>query len=188
MDSEFPTGMDGMEAARQLRRIDKTVLLIFVTNMAQLAIQGYEVEALDFIVKPLNRAAFLLKMTRALGRTGTRQGRTIPVLADGETVRLHVDRIRYVSVDGHYVVYHSPEGVFSEYSTLAAAEKKLGDAAFCRCDRGCLVNLRYVSVIRTGLCVVDGEELAIARPRYGQFKQAYAEYLSGSFAGMRGEE
>ena len=180
LDIEFPSGLSGMEAARQLRKIDKSVILIFVTNMAQMAIQGYEVDALDFLVKPLDSAFFLLKMIRALGRVIPQRDKQISILVEGETVRLHVNRIRYLTVEGHYVVYHSREGTFYEYGTLAAAEKRLSDSAFCRCDRGCMVNLRFVTAIRAGECVVDGEKLAIARPRYRQFKRAYADFLSGT--------
>ncbi len=187
MDIEFPSGISGMEAAHKLRKMDRTVILIFVTNIAQMAIQGYEVDALDFLVKPLEPSFFLLKMTRALGRALSRQDHQILIQTEGETVPLHVNLIRYVLVDGHYVIYHSREGIFSEYSTLAAAEKKLNAPIFCRCDRGCLVNLRFVTAIRAGICVVDGEELTIARTRYSQFKQAYAAFLAGQ-AGRVGEE
>lgn len=87
--------------------------------------------------------------------------------------------LRYLTVDGHYVIYHSKEGTFAEYITLNAAEKKLNDPAFFRCDRGYLVNLRYVEQIRKSTCLVDGEELPIARTQFGKFKQAYARYLGG---------
>ncbi|WP_303926907.1 LytTR family DNA-binding domain-containing protein [Subdoligranulum variabile] len=58
MDIEFPQGQNGMEAARALRRMDSTVVLIFVTNIAQMAVEGYEVDALDFIVKPVDPMPF----------------------------------------------------------------------------------------------------------------------------------
>ena len=58
MDIEFPQGQNGMEAARALRRMDSTVVLIFVTNIAQMAVEGYEVDALDFIVKLVDPMPF----------------------------------------------------------------------------------------------------------------------------------
>lgn len=179
MDIEFPAGLDGMSAARELRRMDATVVLIFITNMAQLAVQGYEVEALDFIVKPVDKYTFLLKMTRALGRVVRRSQECITVRADGETVSLRVSLIRYLKVDGHYVVYHSREGTFAEYISLSAAEKKLGDPAFYRCDRGCLVNMRFITQIGQNTCTVDGEELDLARKQHSRFLRAYAEFLNG---------
>ena len=177
MDIEFPHGQSGMEAARALRRMDSAVVLIFVTNIAQMAVEGYEVDALDFIVKPVDPYAFRLKMTRALSRVTRSTSNRIAVRQEGDLLSLRVGLIRYLTVEGHYVTYHSREGDFSEYLSLAAAEKKLNSPLFCRCDRGCLVNLRYVSEIRKDVCVVDGEELVIARTQRAQFVRAYAEYL-----------
>ena len=179
LDIEFPTGQSGMQAARALRRIDSTVVLIFVTNIAQMAVEGYEVDALDFIVKPVDRYAFRLKMTRALSRVMQNTSDRITVRQDGEIRGLQVHLIRYLTVDGHYVTYHFREGDFSEYISLSAAEKKLNSPLFCRCDRGCLVNLRYVSAVKKDVCVVDGQELVIARTQRAQFLKAYAEYLGG---------
>ena len=150
MDVEFLSGANGIEAAHQLRKIDKTVVLVFVTRMAQMAVKGYEVDALDFIVKPVDNYSFLLKMTRILDRVAIRPDDMFCVCAEGEIISLHIRMLRYLTVDGHYVIYHSKEGTFAEYITLNAAEKKLNDPAFFRCDRGCLVNLRYVEQILPG--------------------------------------
>lgn len=59
-------GMSGMEASKEIRKIDPNFILLFVTNLAQYAIQGYSVEAMDFIVKPLNYYVFEIKFQRAL--------------------------------------------------------------------------------------------------------------------------
>ena len=61
MDIRLP-GMDGMQTARQLRRMDHTVLLVFLTSLAQYAVEGYEVEAVDYIIKPITYPALRLKM------------------------------------------------------------------------------------------------------------------------------
>ena len=79
MDIDMPE-MDGMEAARLLRQMDKQVLLIFVTNMAHYAIKGYEVDALDFILKPLDKYSFALKMERALTRISTHKENSILIV------------------------------------------------------------------------------------------------------------
>ena len=63
LDIQFSQGMDGMNAARQLRKTDPSVLLIFVTNLAQMALHGYEVDALDFVVKPWRSAGTMSSTT-----------------------------------------------------------------------------------------------------------------------------
>ncbi len=62
MDIELP-GINGMEAAHRLREIDQQVILIFVTNMAQFAVKGYEVDALDYIIKPAQYGPLSIKLT-----------------------------------------------------------------------------------------------------------------------------
>ena len=64
MDIEMPL-MDGMTAAKRIRELDQSVIIIFITNMAKYAIKGYEVGALDFVLKPVSYFAFSLKITKA---------------------------------------------------------------------------------------------------------------------------
>lgn len=74
MDIEMPH-LNGMEAAQKIRELDKEVVIVFITNMAQYAIKGYEVDALDFILKPLNYYTFSMRFTRAVGRVKNREGK-----------------------------------------------------------------------------------------------------------------
>lgn len=171
---------DGIDAAKALRKIDGTVILIFVTNMAQLAVRGYEVDAMDFIVKPIDKLTFALKLKRALGRLLPRENAKILIKSDGDFISVNACALRYIEVDGHYVVYHSPDGEVREYTTLAAAEKKIsGGGVFVRCNRGQAVNLRYVTAIRRDTVDIDGEELILARTQRNAFIKAYAEYMAG---------
>ncbi len=171
---------NGLEAAKALRKTDKTVIIIFVTNMAQLAVRGYEVDALDFIVKPLDKLVFALKFKRALVRVSSPSSAKIIIKQDGELISVNAGVLRYIEVDGHYIIYHSPEGNHKEYITLSAAEKKLGSRGkFVRCNRGQLVNMRYVTAIKKDSVIVDGEELVLARTQKNAFVKAFADYIAG---------
>ena len=183
MDIQFAHGIDGMTAAKKMRKIDPSVLLIFVTNLAQMAVQGYEVDALDFVVKPLEKYAFHLKMQRALGRISSRMQTLIHIRDKSGDVFIDTHRIRYLEVNGHYVIYHTQEGSFTEYISLTAAEKKLNDPAFFRCDRGLTINMRMLSKIEGDSCVVDGETLIVAHILRNELKHAFVEYLSGKRSG-----
>ena len=105
MDIELP-GMNGMEAAKRLRETDTSVSLMFVTNMAQFAVNGYEVDALDFIVKPIIWEQFRLKLGRALSRTGLAGDVVLPVKTADGFVSVPASRLKYVEVMGHRLVYH----------------------------------------------------------------------------------
>lgn len=180
MDIMLHEEIDGMEAARQLRAMDQSVLLIFVTNLAQMAVHGYEVDALDFVVKPLDHYAFHLKMQRALRRIPARNRAVVMIRdRDNGTYYIESSRIQYLEVEGHSVAYHTREGIFHENISLTAAEEKINDPAFFRCDRGRTINMRMISRIHDDLCTVDGIDLVVARVLKGNLKRMYAQYLSG---------
>ena len=178
MDIEMP-GENGLEVARMLRETDKSVLLIFVTNMAQYAVSGYEVDALDFIVKPVNRYTLAMKMKRAIARTAKRLDDAVQIKSEGELYTIRASSVKYVESDGHYVIYHTAEGNFSEYGTLKIAENKLGKRCFVRCNRCYLVNLRYVDAVKRDCAVIGGEELLISRPQKKAFLSAFSKFLGG---------
>ena len=178
LDIDLP-GINGMEAAQLLRIYDEVTPIIFVTNLAQYAVKGYEVDALDYIVKPVDKYAFALKMQRALDRVARRKDADILLkTADGAEC-LQVSHIKYLEVQGHYVIYHTYFGNYSVYSTLSAEEKRLPARQFVKCNRNLFVNLRYIESVGDGMCVLAGEELPISRPQKKAFVQALQNYMHG---------
>lgn len=178
MDIEMP-GMNGLETARALRQMDMSVILVFVTNMAQFAVNGYEVDAMNYILKPVNEYDFAMKMTRAVSRTTKRQDESIRIKGAGEFYVLRVASIKYLEVLEHYVTYHTTEGDFNEYITLKDAEKKLSKPFFVRCGRPYLVNLRYVSGVKDNQVLIGNERLPISRSCRKDFLNAFAVYIGG---------
>lgn len=178
MDIDMP-GMNGMDTARALRKMDSNVVLIFVTNMAQYAISGYEVDALDFILKPINKFSFAVKLKRAIARTTKRTDEYVQIKTDGGFHRVRITAIKYLEIAGHYVIYHTTNGDYAEYGTLKEAESKINRPHFVRCNRSFLVNLRHVSSVNKDSVYVDGDELIISRPQRKVFLGALSEFMGG---------
>ena len=84
--------MDGMETAKKIRKLDENVILIFITNMAQYAIQGYEVNALDYVLKPVSYFAFSQELDKAVKKIKLRKGNSLLLLQDKGVVRLNFCR------------------------------------------------------------------------------------------------
>lgn len=178
MDIALPK-MGGMEAAVRLRELDKTTTIIFVTNMAQFAVRGYEVDAFDFVVKPVSYSNFALKLHRALNKLGTRRETEVLVsMADG-LYRVPASQIKYIEISGHKMVYHTADGAIRAYGNLKEVEAVLDPKRFVRCNSCYLVNLDYVYAIRGYTVVVDGHQLQISRPRKKAFVQSVNDYLGG---------
>lgn len=162
MDIEMPT-MDGMTAAARLREMDKQVVLIFVTNMAQYAAKGYEVDAMDYILKPFGYTDFERKFERAV-RACRRGSASIIVTEQGGTHRVLLREIEYIEVRGHSLLLHTESGIVRGTGTLQATEAKLGGEGFLRCSKAFLVNQLHVRAVKgSTLEMSSGDLLSIGR-------------------------
>lgn len=171
--------MNGMESARIIRKLDENVIIIFITNMAQYAIQGYEVSALDYVLKPIEYFAFSQEMEKAIKRLKTLEGYYLSIAQEQGIVRLDTREIKYLETQGHYILVHTEKKTYSFRETMKAAVRKMQDEHFVQCNSGYLVNLRYVESVRQNIVVVGGDELQISRPRRKEFMEALTNYLGG---------
>lgn len=172
-------GLDGMEAAKRLRKLDADVVLVFVTSVARHAIRGYEVDALDFVLKPLSYYAFSVKLERALQRVKQRSGDHILVKTSSGVHRLDIRQIYYLETNSRMLYYHTSTGVYSVRSSLASAEQALQNYSFARCNQCYLVNLQHVTDLRDECVVVAGKTLEVSRRNRKSFQAAVVGYIGG---------
>lgn len=172
-------GKDGIRTAQEVRRQDEQVIIMFITNMAQMAIRGYEVQALDFVLKPVNYYSFAMKMKTAFNMIGNKKSKNIVIPTTDGMRKISTNQLYYVEVNGHYLHYHTLEGVFRQKSTMKELEDKLSGLSFKRCNNCYLVNLKYVDCVSKDDLKIGGEWLKISRPRKKEFLQALANYMGG---------
>lgn len=178
MDIAMP-GMNGMEAARHIRALDSNVVLVFITNIAHYAIEGYSVEALDFVLKPLDYYAFSLRLARAIDRAERQADGKILLPLSGHSIRLYARNIHYVDIQNRMLCYHTDQGNFTLRGTMRAAEEQLVPHHFARCNYWYLVNLRHVTEVRKNTAIVAGTELAVSRRNRPAFLTALTNYIGG---------
>ncbi len=187
MDIEMPH-LDGMKTAKKLRALDPYVGLVFITNMAQYAIKGYEVDALDFIVKPVEYFSFVDKIRHIFKRLEKKGGKdTHYVLRLGpDSFRvLPFDDIYYILKDRNYIVYTTREGEFRARGTMKTIEPELEGTSIVKFANGSMVNLRYVQKKVRNSIFVNGAEFTVTRQCAKTFTKQFMEYLRGEKCGTR---
>lgn len=176
MDIEMPL-MNGMEAAARLRKVDPYVPLVFITDLKQYALKGYEVEAMDFLVKPVGYAAFATMMERVCRRS-TKKEELLTLSTATGTYNVNVNDVYYVEMANHYVVYHTATGDVSFFGSLTDEEKRLPKDRFVRCNSGYLVNLAQVKKVQDGDVYVADVELPMSRNKKVAFMQSLLRFMS----------
>ena len=180
LDVEMPR-LGGFGAAERIRAVDPDVVLVFVTNMAQYAIKGYEVDALDYIIKPAQYGPLSIKLDRAAQRWRAAAESVMVALPTG-TQRLLLWEIYYIEVQGHKLTYHTEKGQLPGTGTLQDAEQRLHGKGFLRCNKCYLVNQKHIQTV-TGSDVVlsNGEKLQISRLRKKEFMEELARSMGNEF-------
>lgn len=178
MDIEMPK-LNGMEAVRELRKKDENVTIIFVTNLAQYAVSGYEVSAFDFIVKPITYGSFAMKLRRLTQYLSSKRKCEICVSTRHGKVLIKADDIKYVEIMRHAITYHTVNGDYAGSGTLKNVMNELEGLTFALCNRCYLVNLQFVTQIAENDVCVGGDMLQIAAPRRKEFIRRFNEYLAG---------
>lgn len=170
--------MDGITCARRLRRIDREVLIVYTTNMAQYATSGYEVGALGYLVKPLRFYSFALVMRRVEEALEGRRGVVLWLSREDEKVAVSSRDVRYVEVRKHEITFHAPGGPYTAWGTLKTFAELLAPVNFVPCNRYYLVNLEHVRSLRRATVVLDtGDELEVSRRLRRPLMQRLADYF-----------
>jgi DNA-binding LytR/AlgR family response regulator len=147
--------------------------------MAQYAIKGYEVNALDFMVRPIDYFNFSIKLKKAIAYVRSHSDARIVLNPKNSMRTVSVKDIRYVEVLGHQLIYHNVDGDITVRGQLSKAEEELNKYNFARCNDCFLVNLRYVTGLETGSVLLGSDVLTISRRRKKEFLESVTNYLGG---------
>lgn len=182
MDIDLP-GINGMEAATLLRSFDQQTPLIFVTNLSQYAVRGYEVDALDFIVKPVTYYNFALRMDKAMRVMRRTAGRNVVIQTKQGMRVIPLSELISVEVLNHNLAYRAVgyDKALEVRGSLAAVERDLEGGPFVRISNSCLVNMGHVRDIQGNeVRMSDGMVLYFSRARRRPAMERIADYLGGS--------
>lgn len=178
LDIDMPS-MSGMQLARKIRETNKDVIIVFVTNMLQYAVDGYSVSALDFLIKPVNEQSVMRTMNKVIETLESREARSISIKnsRDGRVMLVSAADIYYVEINRHRIVYHTKNGELHDWGSLDEIQDKLPKKTFSRCHVSFLVNLKYVSQIEKDSVTAGGDRLPMSRSQKKNFCADLAKYL-----------
>jgi len=175
LDIQLP-GMDGMACAGRLRKQDPAAVIIFITNMIQYAVQGYKVNALDYLVKPFSDLQLADSLARAFEHIRSTLPQTITVHAADGLTTVQISSIVYVEAWNHSALIHTAGSQIPCSMTLNAVENLLAPYGFYRCHAAFLVNLGMVEKVTATDAVAAGGNIPVSKHRRREFLQAITDW------------
>jgi len=168
-------GMDGVSLAKTIRQSDKGVQIIFISGYTEYILDGYDVEALHYLLKPILQDKLFTILDKALEKLDYNE-RAIFINHNGENIRIPLHEIRYLEVLHNYASIHAAE-TYTIKKPLKEIEAELGEAFF-RTGRSYIVNLRHVrKTSKREVHMSCGGVVPLSRGLYGPFNQAIIERL-----------
>lgn len=177
MDINLPY-MNGIEASEKLRQKDPMVIIIFVTSLAQYAIEGYKVHAFDYVLKPVNYYNFVLTLERLLPHLKDNDKSIVIYTNKTSFKKILIERIKYIEINNHKLIFHTLDGDYETHGALNDYVDMLKDDYFELCNRCYLINLKMVSQVTPDSVIIDDESLLISRPKRKQFLHVLNEFIA----------
>ena len=168
-------GMDGMSLARKIREKDAKIPILFLTNRREYVFEGYEVQALRYLLKPMSEEK-LFPLLDEVRMAASEEVRSLIVSAEGEHCKIAVSDILYLEADGHYVKIHTVKRDYVVKRAFTELTAELADG-FVSTHRSYLVHLLHVERVQRTECILsDGSSIPVSRNSYKAVNEEFIRY------------
>ncbi len=171
------SGMNGVELSKLIREKDKNIVIIFTTGILDYIQEGYEVEAMHYLLKPLNKE----KVHHCLERVEKRKNKDSFVLVhmDDETIKMNIEEINYIEARAHRCVVGKSNGETLEIKeSITEMESLLEGEEFIKCHRSYLCRIGSVYKIdKTDIYFDNGSNIPVSRRMYTLVNKAFIKYF-----------
>jgi DNA-binding LytR/AlgR family response regulator len=167
-------GMSGVDLAKRIRRDNKRAEIVFITSHFEFFGEGYEVNALHYLIKPITEEKLLPVLSRAAEKLSV-EPPSLVVICESGTVKLWESEIVYVESLLHYIIIHTLKGDYKTKESISAFSERVSND-FYRVHRSYLASLKHiVRISRNTICMENGTELPLARGKYDDINRAFIE-------------
>lgn len=178
-DIDMP-GTNGMDTARRIREMDQNVTIIFMTNIAQYAINGYEVDAVDYIIKPIGYYDFSMKFHRTVSKAMQKVDHILKIETAEGIYRVRMAAILYAEVQSHYLYFYTRKRTYRARGNIQDTRDELEQYGFVQTHRSYIINLRYVEKVKSNEVIVAGVSIPVGRVYRDEVRQRYMQYVRGA--------
>ncbi len=179
MDIDLPM-LNGMDAAKKLRAQDKVVPIVFITNLQHYAIEGYSVNAISYLLKPVTYPQAETVLNKLLRKMQSTEKKDLMISSAGGGYCVNMNDVIYVTVIGdHKLEYYvnGEERPIIASGSMKKAEEAFPKKQFCKANSGTLVNLNFVKLVKQNDVDVGVAILALSRPQKKKFISALNEWI-----------
>lgn len=166
--------MNGIELAKRIRKDNNRAEIIFITSHFEFVGEGYEVDALHYLIKPISVEKPTQVLTKAAEKLSV-EPPSVVISCEGETVKLYESDILYVESFLHYIVIHTKDNEYKIKENISVFENKVSDV-FYRIHRSYLVSLKYITRISRTSVNIGNTELPLSRGKYDNINRAFIEH------------
>ena len=171
--------MDGMALARKIRKDNERVQIIFITGISDYVAEGYDVSAVHYLLKPVNKEKLYMALDKAIANLSKPKPMVSIDTADGIALVI-VDDIAYIEALNNELVVNTKDGTINCKMALYKLEEIISDKRFVKTHRSYLVNLAHIKrVTRTDVILDNGKALPLSRRLYKDINSALMKYVTG---------
>jgi DNA-binding LytR/AlgR family response regulator len=170
--------INGVDLAKRIRKDNETVQIIFITGFPDFMAEGYEVSALNYLMKPV-REEKLFEVLDKARKSLHRKQRSILITSDGEVHRISIGQIMLCESFAHRTVITTKTKIYDVKLPISELESQLDDT-FIRCHRSYIAAINHISRIsKTDVLLDNGKKIPLSRRLYDEVNQAFIKYFKG---------
>lgn len=174
-------GLDGMATAQLLRSKSPDTILIFISSSRDYVFDAYDVEAFQYLLKPIDVGKLRHVLEKVVCKTATHSSEYMMISIERQKKKMFLDDICYFEIRGRKIDIHKTDDILTYYEQIGILEKNLQGKGFFRCHKSYLINLKHVDTYnRQEVTLDNGEKIMIAKRRYDDFIREILSYMRKS--------